>query len=372
MHLRLLYLGVFAMIFSSCSWFEDETPESNWVASVEDLGVIETSTDIKARDGGYSAYYQGQVVWAFGDTFLSDFNEQGTNFISNSWSVSDDLDATDGLTGFYEFEDGAGLPGSFIPHTNREEVFNERHFANNCSDSCGSRYALWPQTLLNDPNNNRLIFFYEKLYAEPGAFNFYALGNGIGLIHHLSEPAERLGFEINALFPTLFNLKDEPSFGDAALIVNDEIFAYGCTLSGLQKPCKLARIPLTGLNNPSSWKYYTGGGWSGDLSEASNVFNGNDIMTIAFNEYLGKYLAVFSEPLSTNVVMRTSDQLWGGWSAASVLFKAEQSLAGGGTVYDALWHPELDENLGQSIYVTYSRGTADFQSEFRLVRVDFN
>jgi hypothetical protein len=43
----------------------------------------------------------------------------------------------------------------------------------------------------------------------------------------------------------------------------------------------------------------------------------------------------------------------------------------GSDTYDAQAHPEYDVEGGQTMYVSYSRGTGDFTSEIRLEAVTF-
>jgi hypothetical protein len=38
------------------------------VVATRDLGPLETTSAIKARDGGYSVAFQGKTVWLYGDT----------------------------------------------------------------------------------------------------------------------------------------------------------------------------------------------------------------------------------------------------------------------------------------------------------------
>jgi len=90
------------------------------------------------------------------------------------------------------------------------------------------------------------------------------------------------------------------------------------------------------------------GNWSSQLADAVPVFNGDGILSVAWNNYLQQYIAVFSEPFSQNVLMRTAPSPEGPWSVAVVAFMAMQPDFG--NVYDAHAHPEYDAD-GQTIYV---------------------
>jgi len=111
------------------------------------------------------------------------------------------------------------------------------------------------------------------------------------------------------------------------------------------------------------------GSWSAQDSNAISVFNGDSILSVDWNSYLGLYVAVYSAPFSQNVMIRTSPSPEGPWSNETVAFVAMQPASG--NVYDAHAHAEYDLNGGQTIFVSYSRALpAAFTSEVRLVGVE--
>lgn len=91
---------------------------------------------------------------------------------------------------------------------------------------------------------------------------------------------------------------------------------------------------------------------------------------MSWNSYFQLYVAVYSQPLSQNVMFRTSPNPEGPWSRETLAFVAMTPSSG--NVYDAKAHSEYDVNGGQTIFVSYSRSTrAPFSSEVRLVEVQF-
>jgi hypothetical protein len=115
--------------------------------------------------------------------------------------------------------------------------------------------------------------------------------------------------------------------------------------------------------------FYAGNGnWSTQMSDAVSVFNDANILSISWNAFLQRYLAVYTPPFSQNVVMRTSMNPPSPWSREIVACVAMQPTSG--NVDDALAHGEYDSKGGQTIYFSYSRSTlAPFSSEVRLVAV---
>ena len=121
------------------------------VTDVVDLGALETTSAVKARDGGYSGTFRGRSVWLYGDTILSLAGEDGSAWRDNSWSWTDDADGADGITGFTEPVDALGAPCELFPETADEAAYNDAHRdqdvdgdgASDCEEPCGGREVLW-------------------------------------------------------------------------------------------------------------------------------------------------------------------------------------------------------------------------------------
>ena len=368
-HVSILFLAAGLGLAVGCG--EDESPAPGaHVAAVTDLGIVTTSETIQGRDGGYSAVFEGRSVWLYGDITIETEAADGRKWRHNSWSYTTDLDISDGLTGFKERNDIAGAPTEFFPQTDKEEAFNDVHFIDDCTEEpCGARWAIWPAQMVADDERFKALIFYHKIYAEPGDFNFERVGTSIAVWDNFEEPPERPVFNPEAEHPSLMFSKDEPSFGSAAVVVKEMMYVYACDLDWVVKPCRLARIPLVDALNRSYWEYWRGDGWGKDLAQAVSVFDGNDMMTVAWNPYLNAYLAVYSQPLDAKVMMRTSPSPEGPWSGEVKMFDAEKPEEGD-WVYDALAHPEYQQDNGRIIYITYTRNTGSLQSEMRLVKVE--
>ena len=83
-----------------------------------------------------------------------------------------------------------------------------------------------------------------------------------------------------------------------------------------------------------------------------------------------RWTAIYSAPLSNDVLVRTAPEFVGPWSDSTRLFTADRRGLGG-ISYDAQVHAELAGGNGQVLYVSYSRpnGNGPFGSELVLVRV---
>jgi Domain of unknown function (DUF4185) len=343
------------------------------IAQVTDLGTLPTNPDIQGRDGAYSTLFQGSAVWLYGDTFLANPDAQNRTLISDSWSFTSDLNAQDGISGFQERLDATSAPTMIFSETSAEQAFNQAHNSNNCQGQpCGARWALWPSSIVVNPADNSALIFYMVVSAKPGNFNFQGIGSSVAIWQNIQQQPQRptLNPPIVADHPDLIFTENEPNFGSASFVSNGTLYVYGCgtPTDGLDKGCRLGKVDPSSVQNRSAWTFFAGNGnWSPNVSDAVSVFSGDDILSVSWNSFLQRYVAVYSQNFSQNVIMRTSPNPQGPWSDETTAFSAMQPSQG--NTYDAHAHPEYDANGGQTIFVTYSRSTGAFTSEVRLVSI---
>jgi hypothetical protein len=343
------------------------------VVSATEVSILETTPDIEGRDGGASALVWGRSVWVYGDTVLTVQDERDQNWHHNSVSWTMDLDASDGIGGFVEPLDSVGAPAHLIPPSPDEQAFNDLHAGEDCAEEpCGARWAVWPGAPIWDAERERALVFYGLIYAEPGDFNFEGVGSSIAIWTDPEGLPERPVIDPTSEHPDLLWLAGEPGWGAAAAIVDDWLYAFACDGDdGPGHACRLGRVELDELLERDAWRYLAAGGaggadWSADMDEAEVLFEGAPILSIAWNDFLGAWLAVYSEPFSSKIRGRTAPELTGPWSRESTLYDAGED-----TPYDALAHPEYEEGAGRVQYLSYSRPTTGwFGTEFPLVRVE--
>lgn len=347
-------------------------PASLAVVQTTDMGVIRSNPEILGRDGGYSGTFAGNSVWVFGDTFLANPNAEGQTLISDSWESTIDLNAAAGITGFQAPEDSAGAPAMLLSYTAAEQAFNAAHQGDPCQQQpCSARWALWPGAVVEDAARNRALIFYQLVMAQPGNFNFAAVGYSVATWQNFSDQPLRPTINPTAEHPDLLFGLNDPNFGTAAFADGDTLYAYGCNGSILGAPCVVGKVALESVLDLTAWSFYAGNGsWSNDSSAAVTVMNAAPIMNVSWNDYLQCYVAVYNAPFSQDVTMRTSPKPEGPWSQEVTAFEALAPTNGGNAVHDALAHPEFNGNDGQIMYVTYSHSTGAFTSDLQLVSVE--
>jgi len=345
------------------------------IGTVRDIGTVSRHPAILKRDCGFSALFQGQSVWLFGDTLLETPNAENQRMISNSLSCTFDIDAGDNLAGFAPMVDEVGAPAPLLPLTEEEEIFNERHAGVPCEEEpCGTAWHLWPGTIVVDEGKGWAYVFYRKVLVERGSPNFQHMGHSLAVWKDVSDSAERPVFNLLEPYPTLlFGENDKAGFGSAALVLDKEVFIYGCELgeNPLTKPCKLARVPMADILDRSAWAFYAGNGeWSPEVSRSKEIFDGNDMMSVFFDSYLNRFVAIYSAHLGSTAMIRTAPHPEGPWSEPVELFSVQAPENLNGWVYDFLAHPEFSQDNGRIIYVTYSKKIDQMYSELRLVAVE--
>ena len=347
------------------------------VTAVEDLGVVDQGENIRGRDGGYSGVHNDRSVWVFGDSVTETANADGQNWFSSSWATSVDIDASDGI-GPLELgmHSASGEPVELLTYTNEEQQFNDLHKDGpECVDPCGARWALWPGPIVADPVRNRSLLFYQKISAQVGELNFFGVGRSIAVWPNDAMRPTRPVIDETATHPTLMPFPTNLQPGNAALIENDYLYAFGCDRDRNDVVCSLGRVSLEHALEVDQWEYATGTNrWSKDASQGTELFFGADIMSVTFNAHLGRYIAVYSEPTSRDIKLRSASSIDGPWSAPTHLVTAMASANTNGWVYDGLTHPQFNEQDGHIIYLTYTRdpGTEWFAREMRLVRVSLD
>ena len=343
-------------------------PAGPHAESAEEVGILEQNATIQGRDGGGSGLAWGRHVWVYGDTVLNDVDVNGINWHNNSFSITDDTDASDGVGPFTEPGDALGQPLEFIPPTDAELEFNLAHWGTEgCEvEPCGARWAVWPSEPFWDETAKRALVTYGLIYAEPGDFNFEGVGNSIAVWTDPDGRPERPILDPDAEHPDLLWDVTAPSWGATSRVEGDYFYTYGCDRHSMSLGCLLARVPTDSIHDRGAWEYRTRNDWSADVDDAVALFDGAHIMSLSWNDWLDAYLLVYAD--DGKVKARTAPELWGEWSAESELYDA-----GPDDPYDVNHHAELEEDDGRVEYVTYSRSSGEgwFGTEFPLVRITF-
>jgi hypothetical protein len=364
-------IGGSALLLAACGQSDPgNAPNDVLVAATTELGVVTQGVDLLGRDGGYSGEHNGRTVWVFGDT-QARTDTGDVRWLSNSAATSPVVGDANGPEQIDSLRDSAGQPAPLLAYTEPEQQYINAHSGPDCESPCGARWALWPGALVRDEARGRSLLFYQRVHAAPGEFNFYGVGRSLAVWPDGATTPQRVQAEASEQFPTLLWPADESGPGAAAMVEDGYIYAFACFRDDIDWPCQLARSRLNEATDRSAWRFAdTNGQWGSNRQGTDTLFLGNDIMSLAFNTYLGRYIVVYSQPLSRTIVMRSAPALTGPWSKEFVVAAALPSTNGNGAVYDAIMHPQYSDNNGQSVLVTYTRQPASGPRELRALRVE--
>jgi serine/threonine protein kinase len=327
------------------------------VEKVRDVGRVRVAPRVLNRHGGQSASVGGRQVWVFQDTTTLGFADAAKRTIDTSWGVADPAKGTNvpTVTGP---TDSAGAPMNLLPWT---------------AEETGGTYHLQVGAVLWDRDRDRALVFYTKARKDAQArFGERRVGTSLALWSRADAPAVRPLFRPGSDEPTLLFGADEPPWGSAALAIGDWLYVYGCEQAArnLEVPCRLARVPPDRVLERAEWRFYTGTSWSADWRAAKPVVNTNAQMSVTWNDYLRKYVAVYTRLLSSLLGIRTADRPEGPWSE-EIIVEGFPPLAAWPWLGHGFVHPELARDGGRVQTVTYSRAIGIAGNEIRAVEVEF-
>lgn len=337
--------------------------------SVRDLGpqFVDNPHRMVGQDGAYSIPLGGgRVLWYFGDTLIGDRPEESLwyifgnpvggqdlsgkgpfeQMITNTGLILRDRTGRGGLNDFsYILNADGGLRQLVLPlpgeHPDKDRTW--------CMHGCKLEDALY-------------LFFMKIRMLEEGGdpfpVGFEIVGTGLAIGSDTDWSFKRIEHEgTTVLWPS-----DQPQFA-AAVLVDEEadlVYLYG----SLQAPdfkyhAYLARVRAQDMARIERYEYFSGDPdrWSKDVSNAAVVFSGMpNEMSVSYNPHLGQYLAVHCMGLTGEIVGRTSPTPWGPWSEAATLWKItppEKPIPYPRLIYAGKEHPELAEENGRILYITY-------------------
>lgn len=352
------------------------------VVSAVPMGVVMQNPDIMGRDGTWSAEINGKSYWSFNDTPMYHANAEGENFISNTRSWTDNLDASNGIDLNHDHVDSSGMPTEFMPFTADELAFNAAHnAANGCTAQtdplCGESYAIWPGPIIAVPDSpvGEAYHFYSLLVRGGSISGWQNLGIGIATERNgkITRPILTPGTD----HPTLM-WHGTSDYSGGGLLQSGYVYMSGCDQMNIfgYHMCTMARVPLHKILSLAAWTYYNSNTqqWSTDPTQATMLFYGGAAgNSMFFNPALNEYMTVYSESYSDDVVFRVASAPWGPWSDEIYMFTGQPSInANGAMNYAAQPHPEFQQQNGLVQYVTYVRDNGDLGwlgQDIPLVRV---
>ena len=319
------------------------------VAKVENCGLLFTDNGagVSGTDCGYSVPIGRQTLWLFGDVFLlapADPQRPYVGGVSNCGLV---VPAGNGVRPLsrarFLTNPASGLARALLPNRPGED----------------SHVRYWLFGSHFGPATGRLHTWYARIETTGGGgpFDFRTTGHGLAV----ADTGDLAHFEFRPLPGPSGAVEwwpagsESPLFGNAVLDAGRTIYVYGMRDRAGRRECLLARVDADRLETLSAYEYLADAGhWTADPRAAAAVagIDGASEMTVAWNGFLRKYLAVASVGLSERCRLSTADHPWGPFEQLAEIGTPHQAFARS-FCYAAKEHPEMAERGGKVIYITY-------------------
>ncbi len=316
------------------------------VLSVRNEGLLFTDNraGVSGVDCGYSVSLPHSTLWLFGDVFLQNPNSVLQPYVG-----------------------GVSNCGLLAPHGSGAEPLKKYRFitgkngiARQLIEPGAQHKRYWPLGGWYSMHAKKLFLFYSRIRVTGhGMLDFVQEGTGL-----CEADADHAMHMQPAIMPsgsghTLW-WESNVTYGQAVIYGTKGpwVYAAGMRDTGGMHTCTLMRLPEA-APTLAGCEYYAGGKtkprWSrnpGDAVEVQGISNFPGELSISYNHYLGRYLALHTIGLSQKVQISLAEHPWGPYQPFAVV-GARHRLFSKALCYAAKEHPELAEQNGKAIYFTF-------------------
>jgi hypothetical protein len=264
-----------------------------WKTSINDT-VAEG--DIWGCDLGHMFAWGGKVAMVFGDTYgAPGYFFPGGDWRSNTMALSSDTTPADGLTFDNLITDAPGHAKELLPSAHggtNADGQPENTVIPSSGIAVGSRMYLHyfsDISLPLDGSGAWPINYSGIAYSDDGG-NTWVKDTGI------RWPADS-------------------NFGEVAFVKQDGYVYLMGIPAGRNGHADLGRVPEDQVLDPTAYEYWTGATWSPSSADAAEVVPGPvGELSIQYNTYYQRYLMMYLDVTSDDIVIRSARSLTGPWS----------------------------------------------------------
>lgn len=335
-----------------CGQMLPADPSASGVAaeSVLIYPALAQHPSVEPRGPAISGPVGARVMWIFGETRA---RGDASQVVADS---SYTLSAFDRRYELGEAALDAPSPISFLPpHTSDLALLGE-------GDSL--HYELGSLVTVG-PTESLLFYSPSRRITTPEGVRDERIGTRVvriktDLTNIFVEPQPELLFPASA-----------PSMRFGLSGRDGNVYSYGCQeRADHQFDCLLARAPVGSTNVARGYQYRTLGGWSNDLSSAVPVLKtAQAALSVSFNPYLRRYLAVFLVSGTNQIALHTAERPEGPFTQLATVVVPRGARATG-ELATALEHPELASKCGKHLALTYLSPLEDGGVEVKPVEFD--
>ncbi len=327
-------------------------------ASVKEIGPLlvpqGSSFPVVGQAGNYSVALEGGgSVWTFNNIWTGEVKENGEVAL---WGI------VDGGVAVLETTSPWSAAGSF-QYTADENKWPLPLFAAELSAYAPVR-KFWPRAAVRTAAGYRVYYSIMNNFG-PGGGDYFRVGQGLGAAAAPTGPYVMLKYRDQYAFWSDI----EPSFGSALWADPDGwIYVYGRYMTEPGKSAvAVARVRPESVTERESYSYYSlesaFGAWTSDITEASQVMESvPEEFSVAYNEHLKAYLALYSDPEAGNVVVRTAQYPWGPWDAPQAILSCGRE----DYCFGAKEQPAFASEGGERIFFTLEKKNRPYLYELTL------
>ncbi|MEQ8223464.1 MAG: DUF5005 domain-containing protein [Candidatus Eremiobacterota bacterium] len=295
-------------------------------------------------DGTYSIpLSDGRTIWLFGDTFIGEVDHSGkrsekTVIINNSIAIQEGKDPSNIKFIYGGTEE---KPESFFVPPDGKGFF-------------------WIYDAIPDKGDGKIIVFLPQIeISGEGIFGFKQTGNWTADVIIEGNKYSVKNYKKLPYFQEKSGEKPAIAFGASILVEKDWTYIYGTEDYEITKNLILARIESGSIPSETPWEFFTGTGWSKNLSDCKPVFKevGNELSV--HKNHDGRYILTTQKNGSgsdVEIIFGTSPA--GPWDAPLAVWHIEESNDKIFS-YNAKAHPELSDKE-KGLLISYNVNAWNF------------
>lgn len=365
MNIKLILMTLFCVANVALAGSSNARPR---IVKVENEGLL--FTDNKAGVSGVDGYFSlpmgSETAWFFGDVFLLDPTSPEKQWLGDVSNCALLTPSGKGRRGLAEYH--------FL--TNPKTGVARPVIANRPDEDNKTRF--WPLAGHYDEQERAVYLYYTRVRFtdEGGPLGFKIIGYGLAKSDARNPDAmqfERLKTRGgNELWG---RVQDVPIFGIAVAsgAPGTNLYVLGYREKKKDRPATLARVPKERIGDSSAYEYFAGTAesprWSRNVSDAADIEGLSQIpsvISVAWNEYLGGYLAVHQVNTSERIEFCIAKEPWGPYEKIGEIGAPHKAFSKT-FCYDGAEHPELEEENGRILHVTFVDSERYWQQMYRVI-----
>ncbi|HVO44041.1 MAG TPA: DUF4185 domain-containing protein [Aggregatilineales bacterium] len=295
-----------------------------WVTGPQSPNKTAVKFDIDGTDLGTMFDQDDTLYITFGDTFgccrPQGGGAGGENWRSNTLAYSTDHNVEDGIL-FDGMITGPNGKARAVLEKQRDDV------------------TIIPTNGIAVQNRLYLDYMAVKVWGTPGKWTLNRSGWA-----YSDDKGQTWTQPDDAIWD------GDTNFGQVALVQRDGYVYLLGIHGGRFGGVRLARVPSESVLKMETYRYWDGTAWVSDLNAAAEIVPAPvGELSVAWNDYLGRWIMTYLDEIRRAIVIREAPDLAGPWSEPLVVVSADDYAS----LYGAFLHPWASS--GETIYFNMSQ-----------------